>query len=148
MAEAQFALGATAEARATLAAYWRRGGHDPRSLLRLANEYHTQGLGAEALNVMQSLIYVAPFDHAQHGLMGDWLLESERAGEALREYQVALALNPPDLATAHYRTARALHALKSDTEARSAVLRALEIAPSFKPAQTLLLELVRSQPKT
>jgi tetratricopeptide (TPR) repeat protein len=145
LAEAQFALGATTEARTTLAAYWQRGGHDPRALLRLANEYHAQSQKAAALSVMQSLIYVAPFDHAQHGLMGDWLLEAARAREALREYQVALALNPPDLVTAHYRTARAWHALKSDKEARSAVLRALEIAPSYQPAQSLLLELVRGQ---
>mgnify|MGYP006271557797 CR=1 FL=1 len=141
LAQAQFALGRKADAVATLAAFWKNGGHDPQALARLASEYYALGRKAEAIEVMQSINYVAPFDEAQHGQLGDWLLEQNRAQEALTEYRVALALQPADAATAHYRLARALVALERSKEARSAVLRALEIAPSFRPAQQLLLQL-------
>jgi tetratricopeptide (TPR) repeat protein len=147
LAQAQQALGVASDAHTTLLNYWQRGGHDPEALLRLANELYAQAHRSEAVSVMQSYIYVAPFDPSQHGLMGDWLLELNRPVEALAEYQAALALNPPDLAGAHFRTARAWHAMKSDRQARSAVLRALEIAPSFRPAQQLLLELARNSPQ-
>jgi tetratricopeptide (TPR) repeat protein len=147
LAQAQYALGENQQGRTTLETYWKRGGHDPQALNRLASELHALGRKEDAVAVMQSISYVAPFDASQHGLHGDWLLELDRAADALTEYRVALALNPPDMASAHYRVARALLALNAPREARSAVLRALEIAPSFAPAQKLLLELARSQPR-
>ena len=76
-----------------------------------------------------------------HGRLGDWLLERDRAVDALSEYQVALALKPADTAMAHYRLARAHQALAQTGEAHTETLRALEIAPSFRPAQRLLLQL-------
>jgi tetratricopeptide (TPR) repeat protein len=148
LAKAQLAQKKTAEAVATLTTYWQRGGHEPDALERLADELYTLGKKSDAAAVMQSINYVAPYDYARHGTFGDWLLELNRPTEALREYRAALGLNPPDMATAHYRMARAYHALKSDREARSAVLQSLEIAPSFRPAQQLLLELARSQPQS
>jgi hypothetical protein len=68
-------------------------------------------------------------------------MERNRGTEALTEYQVALALKPADAAMAHYRLARAHLALTHSTDAHGEVLRALEIAPSFRPAQRLLLQL-------
>jgi len=147
LAQAQYAQGANPQALETLETYWKRGGHDPQALNRLAIELHALGRKEDAVAVMQSISYVAPFDSNQHGQHGDWLLELDRPADALTEYRVALALNPPDLATAHYRVARAQLALQAPREARAAVLRALEIAPSFAPAQKLLLELARSQPR-
>jgi tetratricopeptide (TPR) repeat protein len=141
LAEAQFASGQKADAVATLAAFWQRGGHDPAALARLADEYYALGRKSDAIAVMQSINYVAPFDDAQHGRLGDWLLELNRPQDALTEYRVALALQPADGATANYRLARAYAALDMKKESRAAVLRALEIAPSFRPAQQLLLQL-------
>jgi tetratricopeptide (TPR) repeat protein len=148
LAEAQFATGQKAEAVATLTSFWQRGGHDPQALARLANEYHALGRKADAVAVMQSINYVAPFDDAHHGRMGDWLLELNRPQDALTEYKVALALQPADGATANYRLAQAYAALDRKKEARAAVLRALEIAPSFRPAQQLLLQLAGATNKT
>jgi tetratricopeptide (TPR) repeat protein len=148
LAQAQLALGQLPAAVATLGEYWHRGGHDPEALEQLANEYQTLGRKSDAIAVMQSINYVAPFDEALHGRLGDWLLDLNRAAEALVEFKVALALNPPDGATANYRVARAYEALQQPREARAAVLRALEIAPSFKPAQQLLLQLAQASKKT
>jgi len=141
LAEAQFATGRKAEAVATLTAFWKSGGHDPKPLARLADEYLALGRKNDAAAVMQSMNYVAPFDDALHGRLGDLMLELNRPLDALTEYRVALALQPADAATAHYRLARAYVALDRKKDARSAVLRALEIAPSFRPAQQLLLQL-------
>jgi len=60
------------------------------------------------------------------------------------EYQVALAMQPHDRAAAHLRLARAHHALAQLAETREHLLAALEIAPHYRPAQQLLLEVVRA----
>jgi Flp pilus assembly protein TadD len=54
---------------------------------------------------------------------------------------VLVALNPPDLAGAHYDLARALDTSGNRVEAKREVLRSLEIAPGFEKAQELLLKL-------
>ncbi len=46
-----------------------------------------------------------------------------------------------DPAGAHFQLAKALRAAKRNNEAKDEVFAALEIAPEFKPAQKLLLEL-------
>jgi hypothetical protein len=52
-----------------------------------------------------------------------------------------LALNPPDLAEAHFDLARSLTAAGNRAEAKREVLRSLEAAPGFEKAQELLLKL-------
>ena len=52
-----------------------------------------------------------------------------------------IASKPVDLAGAHYELARALAAAHRTDDARDEVVSALELAPGFKPAQKLLLEL-------
>lgn len=138
---AEQAQGQTSQQLQTLEEYWHRGGHDPQALLPLARSLHTANRAADALAVMQAIDYVAPFDDEQHGLYGDWLLEVDRPADALQEYRVAAALNPPDQAALHLRLARAQYALHVPAEAHREVLAALEIAPNYVPAQQLLLKL-------
>ena len=85
-----------------------------------------------------------PLDQELHGTLGDMLLESERAQEALTEYSIALALNPHDKATANYRMASAHHQLGNDEQSQDHLLQALDLAPNFRPAQKLLLDLMRA----
>jgi len=61
---------------------------------------------------------------------------------ALTEFQVALALAPPNVAEANYNIASAYYALGRQPEAKRAVLRALEAAPRYEKAQELLLRIV------
>ena len=63
--------------------------------------------------------------------------------EALPEYQAFLAMNPQDLADAHYRLAKTYVALEDKAKGREHLLYALEIAPHYREAQQLLLEVVR-----
>jgi tetratricopeptide (TPR) repeat protein len=72
-------------------------------------------------------------------------MEEERLTDALVEYEVALAMNPHDIAAAYYRIANVNHHLEQFDEARKNVLAALEIAPHYRPAQKLLLETTRKQ---
>ncbi|HLA40754.1 MAG TPA: hypothetical protein VJ417_12200, partial [Candidatus Glassbacteria bacterium] len=85
--------------------------------------------------------YVNPFDPKVHELLGDWYQETSAPRKAVREFAVLLGLDPPDRAGAHYRLAEAYRAVADMTNARRQVLAALEIAPGYRPAQKLLLEL-------
>jgi tetratricopeptide (TPR) repeat protein len=69
-----------------------------------------------------------------------WLSEKNLDG-AIREFQAALASAPADTAGTHYDLARAYLAANRREDARDQLLLALEAAPSYRPAQKLLLEL-------
>ncbi len=144
LATAYDASGHPQRALATLLAYWQRGGHDPQALRELATRLHAAGRLNEAIDVLESVNYVAPLDDELHGTLGDWLLTAQRPQDALLEYRVAMALHPPDQAGAHLRLARAEFALHALPEARREILAALEIAPDFQPAQQLLLQIARA----
>jgi len=128
----------------TLMAFWQRGGFAPEALRLLAHNLYDTGRAEEAIAVLDSINYVDPFNVELHTTLGDWLLEAGKPDEALTEYEVVLAMNPHDRAAAHYRVARANHQLNHKDESRRHLLSALEIAPHYRPAQMLLLELTQT----
>ena len=144
LARAQEEMGQRQQAIAALEEFWRHGGYDPVSLKRLGGWLHEEGRSGEAIDVLQSVNLVDPLDQELHGALGDMLLEAERAQEALTEYSIALALKPHDKATAHYRIASAYHRLGNDEHSQDHLLLALDVAPNFRPAQRLLLDLMRA----
>lgn len=111
------------------------------ALKRLAQLKSEMGDKARAMELMKMSFYVNPFEHAAHTMAGDLLIERNEAEPAIREFQIALAAAPPNIAEAQYNLARAFHAAGKNKEARRAVLRSLEAAPSFDKAQELLLKL-------
>ena len=134
-------LGQREAALGALATFWRFGGYDPAALKRLAGWLVEDGQPGTAIEVLQSINLVDPLDTDVHGQLGDLLLEAGQADEALREYEVALALEPHDMAAAWYRVASAQHALGNDEQSQDYLLQALDVAPNFRPAQRLLLKL-------
>ncbi|MFL6332547.1 MAG: tetratricopeptide repeat protein [Pyrinomonadaceae bacterium] len=110
-----------------------------KALGRLAELRLKQGDRARAIEALRLGFYVAPFEPAGHARAGELYLETKDAAGALAEFQSALALRPPNEAEAQYNVARAYHALGKTAEAKRAVLRALEAAPSYEKAQELLL---------
>ncbi len=124
-----------------LETFWRIGGYDPEALTRLSGWLVEDGRPDTAIEVLQSIMLVDPMDADLHGDLGDMLLAADRASEALQEYEVAMALEPHDLATAWYRLASAQYALGNVEQSQAHVLQALDIAPNFRPAQRLLLKL-------
>lgn len=142
LAEAQMRLGDRLAAAETLLAYWRAGGRSTSALIRLVETLEESGRAALALDVRRSLALVAPLDPGNRTRLGDALLAREPR-EALDEYLAAQSLDPHDAADAHYRIARAYHRLNDTENARRHVLLALEIAPRFSDALSLLLEINR-----
>jgi tetratricopeptide (TPR) repeat protein len=134
-------LGDTNAAMDIMQTYWRNGGYDPVSLRRYAEWLVEAGRNEEAIDVMMSINLVDPLDRDLHGDLGDLLLAADRAAEALQEYEIALALKPHDMATAWYRMAQAQHKLGNIERTQDHLLQALDIAPNFRPAQRLLLQL-------
>ena len=142
LARASEELGRHDEAVDALERFWQQGGYEPASLKRLGAWLEEAGRTGEAIKVYQSVNMVDPLDQELHGALGDLLLDRDRASEALREFSVALELNPHDLATAYFRLAKAHHALGNSEETKRQLLLALDVAPNYRPAQRLLLELM------
>jgi tetratricopeptide (TPR) repeat protein len=96
----------------------------------------------QALDALQASFFISPFDYALHTQAGDLSVELKDYARALTEFQVALALVPPNIAEANYNVAAAYYALGRQPEAKRSVLRALEAAPRYEKAQELLLRIV------
>jgi len=95
-----------------------------------------------ALEAMRATFYVAPFDYNLHRQAGELSFDSKEYAQALSEFQVSLALQPPNIAEANFNVANAYFALGRQTEAKKSILRALEAAPRYEKAQELLLKIV------
>lgn len=132
-------------ALAALETFWQKGGYDPDALKRLADWLADADRRAEAVRVLETVVLVQPLDTELHAVLGDLLLETGDAARALREFEISLAGDPHDKASAYYRVARAEAELGNTDRARSNLLAALDIAPAFRPAQRLLLELTRAE---
>lgn len=102
-----------------------------------------QELGDEpaAAEALEKAVEIVPFDAEAHVNLAGLYEDMSDMDGAVRERQAVLALGPTDRADAHYRLAAAMAAAGDKAGARSQVLRALEIAPSFEAALELLLEL-------
>lgn len=123
--------------------YYQHGGRDPDELKKLAEWLEEAGRREEAMMVLDELIYVWPADEELHADLGDWLLADGQSQEALREYTVLLGMDPHDKAAAYFRLAETYHKMDDSRRARRNLLMSLEIAPTYRPAQRLLLEMAR-----
>lgn len=130
----------------TLQEFWRRGGWEPRALMALAEDYLERGRDDEALEVLKDIIWADPFMNEVHLRLGDLYMEKGMPDEALHEYEVLLALDPIDKASVNLKIARAYRALGDRDKTTEHLMAALEIAPQFREAQMLLLELSRETP--
>jgi Tfp pilus assembly protein PilF len=78
-----------------------------------------------------------------HAKLGSLLLELKLYSASAREYETLIALKTPDRATAYYLLAQSYLGEGKRAEARKAVLSSLDIAPSYEPAQKLLVEILK-----
>jgi tetratricopeptide (TPR) repeat protein len=142
LARAEREAGDMAAARATLATYQQFGGYAPEALMQFARWQVADGETDAAIATFEAVLQVAPLERNVHAELGDLLLAS-RPGDALREFEVLAALAPHDEAGLKLRLARAHLALGERDKAMEFLLYALEIAPNYREAQQLLLEIVR-----
>lgn len=143
MARAHAQMGEEEKEFEALETFWQKGGYAPRALMALADAYLEKDRKAEAAEVLTDLNYSDPFNQELHVKLGDVLMDLERPREALREYQVHLAMEPLDKASAYYRIARAYRALDNFDASMEHLMTALDIAPRYRPAQRMLLEMTR-----
>jgi tetratricopeptide (TPR) repeat protein len=142
LAEADRARGDTRAEAEILTPYEHHGGQSPDLLKRLAQLEQDAGQTAEAIATLERLNYIYPVkDEDLHRRLGDLLYAQKQFEGAVREYNAVLASNPVDKAGAEFNLARAYFAAGQKDKAQDSVLAALEIAPGYKPAQKLLLEL-------
>jgi tetratricopeptide (TPR) repeat protein len=129
------------QAAETLAALVKLDENNLGALKNVARLWLSLGERARALEAMRLSFYVNPFDYATHTQAGELSLAAKQYAQALAEFQITLALDPPNMAEANYNVANAYHLLGRQPEARRVVLRALEAAPSYEKAQELLLKI-------
>ena len=142
MAEANLAKGDKKSAAAVLTDYEKIGGEDPAILKELASLEEEMGQPREAAATLDRINYIYPVhDEDLHRHLGNlWYAQANYAG-AIREYTAVLALNPLDKAGAQFNLAQAYFASGQRDKAEENVLAALEVAPGYRPAQKLLLQI-------
>ncbi len=142
LSKAYLAKGEKAKAREILREYAKASGRNPDTLKQLAKLEEENGDKAMAAAALKRLIYISPIgDEDLHRKLGELYLDLKKPERALPAFQAQLASKPVDPAGAYYNLARSYVALSRPREAQDALFQALEIAPGFKPAQKLLLDL-------
>jgi tetratricopeptide (TPR) repeat protein len=145
LADADRARGDSNAEAAILTAYEHQGGQTPEMLQRLATLEESRGQTEEAVATLERLNYIYPVkDEELHHRLGDLLFKEKQYDGAIREYNALAASNPVDKAGAQFSLAQAYFAAGKKDQAEECVLAALEIAPGYRPAQKLLLQLQQS----
>lgn len=142
LGNAWLAKGDKQKARLAFREYAKASGREPETLKLLAKLEEEGGDKAMAVAALQRLIYIAPVgDEDLHRKLGEYYLDLKQPDRALPAFWAQLASKPVDPAGAYYNLARSYVALSRPQDAQEALFQALELAPGFKPAQKLLLEL-------
>jgi hypothetical protein len=123
-----------------LGRYNRIGGRDSDTVKQYATLLEEAGKTKEAAAALERLNYIYPLDTNLHERLGGLLLKIDDYPGAVLEYQALVELHPIDMAGSHYNLARAYKAAGRNDQAREEAINALEVAPDFRPAQKLLLE--------
>ena len=147
LATAYDATGKRPEAVDELQRYVKAGGRNPDTIKKLAKWLDEAGKKKEAAAVLERLNMIDPVDDELHQQLGALALDLKMPGDAIREFNAVIAHKPIDPAQAHYELALAYKLNHQPEKAKDEALAALEIAPGFRPAQKLLLELTDADSK-
>ncbi|MEW4529884.1 tetratricopeptide repeat protein [Maioricimonas sp. JC845] len=137
-------LGLKNEERELLARYCEVSDADASARLRLIELAAEQNQWQQVSQYAEETLAINPLSVQPHRAMA---LAGEQLGEretAIRAWRTVLEFQPADPADVHYRLASLLRDEGETEAARRHVLQALEVAPRYREAQTLLLELVRA----
>jgi tetratricopeptide (TPR) repeat protein len=148
IAEIKSAKGDKAGAMAVLVDYQKFGGSNPAALKTLASLQEELGRPRDAAATLDAINNIYPVnDEDLHRRLGALWLKQENYPGAVREYAAVVAQKPLDKAGALYDLAQAYFAARQLDKAEATVLRALEAAPGYRPAQQLLLKIEDAAPK-
>jgi tetratricopeptide (TPR) repeat protein len=146
LAQAYTATKETPKALEQLRRYAQIGGRNPDTLKQLAALEEEAGDKKAAAATLEKINYIYLRDDKAHQKLADLDVELGNPTEAIQEYNAVLALKPVDPAGTHYKLAKAYEAVHKNNEAMDEVLSSLEIAPGYRDAQKLLLELNKESP--
>jgi cellulose synthase operon protein C len=122
-------------------AWSRLDGNAVEPLLKASEIYRGRKDLASTAQMLEMSVFINPFDQDIFKKLGEAAMAAEKWPQAIAAYRALIGLTPGDPAGAHFDLAHALFAAGKRQEAKREVLRALEIAPSFRKAQELLLKL-------
>ncbi len=125
--------------------YSDQGGRNPGTLKKLSDLQTAAGAKPAAAKTLERINYIYPQDEELHRKLGTLYLELADKKGAVREFEALVASKPNDQAGSRYLLARAYTDANRLEEARDQVVQALEVAPGYRPAQKLLLELNRTK---
>ena len=108
--------------------------------LKLADLLQEAGDTAGARHALEGAMFIRPLDMQEHQKLGDLLLNQKQYAPAVREFEALIALNTPDKAGAYYKLAESNFGQGKKDVAKTNVMKALAIAPSYEPALELLLK--------
>ena len=107
---------------------------------RLAKAYLDRNNDAKAIYFLERAIAVDPYQPDVHRLLATTAYRTADYERAIRGYKILTALEVTDPVRAYTDLAQAYLAGGNKKEAKSSVLFALEIAPTFERAQNILLD--------
>ena len=126
----------------TLVQYLSISEHGAAEAVELAGLYLDQGNIDRATYYYERSLEVAPYDREVHAQLATLYTNQQQYSKAVQARRSILGLNPVDRAEAFYQYALSLQADTRQPEAKRAVLQALELAPGYREAQKLLLQVV------
>ena len=132
----------TARALQALDAFLKVDGNDVDAARQRAQLLEPLGDAPRTAAAYLRVVDADPFDSHAQTMVGRAALQRKDPPAAVRAFRAALAAKPPDVAVAHYDLAQAYLLGGQNADAKRETLQALEIAPSFEPAQDLLLKIV------
>jgi len=125
--------------------YVHGGRRNPASFVQLGKLLTDAGNGKEAAAILERLNYIYPLDNDQHQMLGAlWLDEGNAAGairNSARWWRTIRSTRPRRIT----ELARAFYLDHQSAKAEDELVWALEAAPTYRPAQKLLLELNAKQ---
>ena len=132
----------TARAIQALDAFLKVDGNDVDAARQRAQLLEPLGDATRTAAAYLRVVDADPFDSHAQTIVGRAALQRKDAPAAVRAFRAALSAKPPDVAVAHYDLAQAYLLGGQSADAKRETLAALEVAPSFEPAQDLLLKIV------
>ena len=110
--------------------------------IELAHLLEEEGDLAASMYYYERSLQVSPYSNEVQTRLAEIYTGKELYDKAVQSRLAVLGLNPIDRADAYYQYALSLYAANRLPESKRAVLQSLELAPGFREAQKLLLQLV------
>ncbi len=116
--------------------------YDYEAHLQLADLYEELARPEDELEILGRSIFIYPYRPDVHERIGELALELGKLEQRVGALKATLSLRPSSRPRLLFELATTYRDLGSLADAKRSVLGALEVAPSYAQAQTLLLELI------